>query len=249
MLQSDPKGIGHWRQVAAVIDGKRVPVGPGAVLTVDSNGYTVTANGKVIQRGKSKNDYEKNPHQSDVMVAEGPEAGKTLPQIFRIEGDVLVACIAPAGATRPTEFKCDAGSGHSLSVWLRTDAADAAQNAWSAVMNLPMLLVVIFALSVPEGFKKDLELNFGYWPGILVSGLIGSALVTLTCLVLKWDWRAGLIVGLSTSIGLNTFQELQMVLDPTLGALGTLAVSVSTSCVAGLLAVTVLSRLLKVRWN
>lgn len=248
MSQTNSQGMGHWRQVAAVIDGKRVPVGPGAVLTVDSNGYTVTVNGKVLQRGTSTSDYDKNPHQSDVMVTEGPEAGKTLPQIFRIEGDVLVACIAPAGAPRPTEFKSDAGSGHSLTIWLRTDAADAAHNAWSA-MNWKMLLVVIFALSVPEGFKKDLVLSLGYWPGVLVGGLIGSVVVLLASMALKWGGRAGLIVGLSTSVGLNTFQELRPVLDPTLGPLGTLAVSVSTSSVAGLLAVLVLSRLLKVRWN
>ena len=249
MSQSNPQGMSHWRQVAAVIDGKRVPVGPGAVLSVDSDGYTVTVNGKVFQKGTSKHVSDKNPYQSDVTVTEGPEAGKTLPQIFRIDGDVLIGCMAAAGAARPTEFKSDAGSGHTLSVWLRIDAADAAQNTWSAVLNLPMLLVVIFALSVPESFKKDLVLGLGYWPGILLSGLIGSVMVTLACLVLKWGWRAGLIAGVSTSIGLNTFQELQTMLDPTLGPLGTLAVSVSTACVAGMLAVLVLSRLLKVRWN
>ncbi len=248
MSKSNLQGMGHWRQIAAIINGQRVPVGPGAVLIVDSNGYSIVFNGKVLQRGTSTHDYDKYPQQSDVMVTEGPEAGKTFPQIFWIEGDVLLACMALAGATRPTEFKSNAGSGHSLSIWLRTDEEDASHSTLPA-MTWKMLLVAIFALSVQESFKKDLVLGLGYWPGILLSGLIGSVFVMLACLALKWGWRAGLIIGLSTSIGLNTFQELRTVLEPILGPLGTLAVSVSTSSVAGLLAVLVLSRILRVRLN
>lgn len=40
-------GKGTWRQVAAIIDGKNIPVSPGAILTVDEGGYTFTVNGKV----------------------------------------------------------------------------------------------------------------------------------------------------------------------------------------------------------
>src|SRR6185312_14794934 len=113
-----------WRQVAVVIDGKNVPVGPNTLLTVDDSGYMVTVNvpfrTRVYQKGTAKSDHDRSPPQSDVTVTEGPQAGETFRQIFKSEGDVLVACSAPPGAARPTEFTSRPGSGHTLSVWIRT---------------------------------------------------------------------------------------------------------------------------------
>jgi len=98
------------------VDGKEIPVGPATLLVATQDGYTVTVDGKPYQKGTTKADRTKSPVQSDVTVTEGELAGKTLRQISKIDGDVLIACI---GAERPTEFKSKPGSGHTLSVWIR----------------------------------------------------------------------------------------------------------------------------------
>jgi uncharacterized protein (TIGR03067 family) len=108
--------LGKWRQVAAVYDGKELDVGPKTILETKADGYEVTIDGKSFQKGAVKVDREKSPNVAEVKVAEGYLAGKTLHQISKIEGDVLIACI---GETLPKEFKCSAGSGHTLSVWIR----------------------------------------------------------------------------------------------------------------------------------
>src|SRR5579884_4150269 len=112
-------GTDIWRQVAVVVDGRNVPAGPDTLLTVGADGYTVTVNGRVFQRGTSRADPGPQPRHSDVTVTEGPHAGQTFAQIVAVEGDVLITCAAEPGSPRPTAFTSTAGSGHTLSVWLR----------------------------------------------------------------------------------------------------------------------------------
>jgi uncharacterized protein (TIGR03067 family) len=107
--------IGSWRMVAVILDGKDVPTGSSTINTVTEDAWSVTIDGKLYSKGTSKRDPE-FPNHSDVIYAEGASAGTTLKQIAKIEGDVMIAC---AGKTRPTEFKSKAGSGHTLSVWIR----------------------------------------------------------------------------------------------------------------------------------
>jgi uncharacterized protein (TIGR03067 family) len=112
---SDNPYVGSWRMVAVIVDGKDTPTGSTTINTVTENGWIVTVDGKLYSKGTSKR-YPDNPNQTDVVYAEGALAGTTLKQIAKIEGDVMIAC---AGETRPTEFKSKAGSGHTLSVWIR----------------------------------------------------------------------------------------------------------------------------------
>src|SRR5687767_7032600 len=97
-----PLTAGTWRQVAVVVDGKDVPVGRATLLTVTPAGYTVTVFGRVYQAGTSTADRGTTPYQSDVTVIRGPNEGQTFHQLFKVEGDVLVACAARPGAPRPT---------------------------------------------------------------------------------------------------------------------------------------------------
>ena len=108
---------GTWRMVAVVVDGKDSPVGSSTFMTVTSEGWTVTIGGKPFAKGTTKHD-PKSPIQSEVTYTEGDLAGKTLKQISKIEGDVMIAC---AGAGRPIEFMSKVGSGHTLSVWIRVN--------------------------------------------------------------------------------------------------------------------------------
>ncbi len=241
MAVGEVKGTGTWRQVAAVIDGKRIPVGPGALLEVRDDGYTVTVNGRVYQRGTTKNDYQRMPHESEVTVTQGPQAGEVFSQIFLIEGDVLIACAAAPGAARPTSFTSPPGSGHVLSVWLRasgTGAGPIAHSWWSIV------ILVVLAGAV-GGASQDLGASVGPWAGMLAGGLAGVLFVTAIGLLLRWDWPTALVMGITIAVAGNIFDGLRAAVAPTLGAVGAVVVSASTAFVVAAIVAAVLKWLLK----
>lgn len=107
--------LGTWRMVAVIVDGKDLSPGSSTLNIVTEDGWTVTTNGDVYSKGTSKRDPQ-FPNHSDVIYVEGALAGTTLKQISKIEGDVMIAC---AGEKRPTAFTSKAGSGHTLSIWIR----------------------------------------------------------------------------------------------------------------------------------
>ena len=112
-----------------------------------------------------------------------------------------------------------------------------------------MLLAVMIIPSITEGLKKDLGSSLGYWPTVVAAGVVGAGVVLVICVLLKLGWRAGLAFGLTLSIALNTFQEVKSAVQPSLGALATVAISVTAACVLGLAVMAVMTRLLKLKWN
>jgi uncharacterized protein (TIGR03067 family) len=119
-LADDGKGndnhFGTWRQVAVIVDGKEYPIAATTILNSKPDGWAVTVDGKPYSKGTVKADRSKSPVSAEVTFTEGSLAGQTLQQISKVEGDVLIANIA---AQRPTEFTSKAGSGRTLSVWIR----------------------------------------------------------------------------------------------------------------------------------
>ena len=113
------KYLGTWKQVAVIVDGQEIQVGKSTLMEVAKDGYKVTAEGRLFQRGTSKIVGEGDPRRSDIIVSEGAGAGSTIPQITKVTGDVLIGCQSKSGAARPTEFTSERGSGHTLSVWIR----------------------------------------------------------------------------------------------------------------------------------
>jgi uncharacterized protein (TIGR03067 family) len=67
----------------------------------------------------------KNHKEVDVVRPDGPAAGKPTRGIYEFEGDRLRVCLAQPDQPRPTELAAAAGSGHTLTVWERTEAAGA----------------------------------------------------------------------------------------------------------------------------
>lgn len=238
---------GTWRQVAAIVDGKDVPIRWTTLLNVNSWGYTITVNGRVYQKGTSQTDHEKSPHETDVSVTEGTLAGKTLLQIFKVEGDVLIACIAAPGAPRPAQFASDPGSGQTLSVWLRAKE-EASAPATPVTMNLVLTIAACILGAIAVGATQNtLRQDVGYWPGVLAGFLSGALALMSVALILRWGFQAGITFGVSLSIAFNTFEELRKTLEPTLGAFGALVVSASTAFVAGFITGGILTWLLKLR--
>lgn len=203
-----------------------------------------------------KNDYDKTPPQSDVIVSEGPNAGETLRQIFKHEGDVLIACTAPLGAARPTEFTSRPGSGHSLSVWLRTTASPPpgllAWLSWTSPEKLTWrswtsIAVLVTFASIIGGVSQDLEASLGRWVGILGGWLAAVCLFTAVFLLVKRSWQQAIVMGIGTSVVASTFEGLRATLTPTLGTPGSIFVSASTAFVAMWLVLLVIAGLMKIR--
>jgi uncharacterized protein (TIGR03067 family) len=246
----EPETKGTWRQIAAVMDGKDIPVGRATLLTVADGNYVVTVHGKVYQKGTAKTEGTTTPRQSVVTVAQGPDAGKTFRQIFKVEGDVLMACLAPPEAACPTAFTSSPGSGQVLSVWLRVPEA-AVPKATGMELNVRFWLAIIILVSIANGMpgmKQDLQEGLGYWGSVVVAGLLGAGiLMVLGVFLLKWGWQRSLALGLSMAIAVNTFDEVKRAVTPSLGGPGAIVVSGSTGFVVAFVAVALLSRLLKVR--
>ncbi len=107
--------------------------------------------------------------------------------------------------------------------------------------------VLLWWADIAKIFKKDLEPILGYWFSVAACGVAGAGVLLVVCLLLKWDWRVGLTLGLCVSLTYHTFEELRKALDQSFGALGTFAVSVVAASFVGIVAGLALSRLLKVK--
>jgi uncharacterized protein (TIGR03067 family) len=62
---------------------------------------------------------DKEVRHADRTVVKGDDAGKTIKQISKVNGDILTVCAAPAEKERPTTFESKSGTGHILGVWRR----------------------------------------------------------------------------------------------------------------------------------
>ncbi|MBI3462733.1 MAG: TIGR03067 domain-containing protein [Planctomycetes bacterium] len=141
--QSHPAD-GPWKLIDTVVDGRELPVAPGTMMEIRGESYTVTIGGKMVESGTLKHgEPGKDPHEIDFMPTLGPNAGKILAGIYRIEQDISLGCHAAPGQPRPTEFSSKPGSGHSLSIWRRVaDAGKYRDDKFG------------FSLAVPDPWKS-----------------------------------------------------------------------------------------------
>jgi uncharacterized protein (TIGR03067 family) len=65
----------------------------------------VTVEGERSDYGTWTIDTSKNPKQMTITGTNGPNAGKTFPSIYKLDGDALQICYDLSGAKHPTEFK------------------------------------------------------------------------------------------------------------------------------------------------
>ena len=209
----------YWRQVAVIVDGKRLNIGSGAVMQTEGSSYVVSFNGKVYQRGTSNNFSGVSPAHSDVTVTEGANAGTSYSQIYQRLGDVLLGCGAKPGASRPTEFKSEPGSGHTLSVWVRIPEREASQVASAGKEWLPIVLICVLGDGAATAFRENLEPMAGYWGGLAASWVAFVVVATLIGLAFKSGWRKAVAISVIVATGLLSFGELAHVWEPALGAI------------------------------
>ena len=105
---------GVWEQVALEVDGILDPpddLSPAGVLTTfrDDHFAVRTAEGVLLLEGSFSLDASANPKAITWTDAIGPDAGKQLPAIYRLDGDTFVFIAADVGAPRPTAFRTGLG--------------------------------------------------------------------------------------------------------------------------------------------
>ena len=106
---------GEWRFASLEVDGTTMP---GEALThsrllIDGDRFR-TESPEATFEGVFTIDVEATPSQIDIEFVEGPEAGNRSYGLYELNGDRLTLCIGLTGASRPTAFATQRGSGHAL---------------------------------------------------------------------------------------------------------------------------------------
>ena len=108
---------GTWGIARAELGGKQLP------LAVFENGTLRLTAGK-YEFQKDIGDYSvtagTHPTAIDVMGRQGPNAGKTIPAIFRLQADTLTICYDLSCKARPKDFKTEAGTQLFLVRYIRS---------------------------------------------------------------------------------------------------------------------------------
>jgi uncharacterized protein (TIGR03067 family) len=118
---------GTWQLISAETDGKKTPDEVAAKIRVVIAGTThsVYMGDKILAHDVSWTpDPTTSPSSSTDTIREGPDKGKQIRGIYRLEGDVLTSCVGPVGGPRPVEFTAKAGSGQTLRVFRRATEDD-----------------------------------------------------------------------------------------------------------------------------
>lgn len=123
----DPKAefqalVGKWDLVKSELGGKDVTSQLKELdFRIKANGaYTATV-GKEMDEGSFTIDLTKDPKQMDITSTGkgGPNAGKTIKAIYKLEGNKLVVCYALGGGDRPTKFTTTAGTREYMAEYKR----------------------------------------------------------------------------------------------------------------------------------
>ena len=118
---------GTWQLVSAESNGAKAPEERVRQIrvTIKENKHSVRFGDEVIAKDVSfELDPSKSPKQVTDTLNAGPNKGKQILGIYKLEGDTLTSCVAPIGKDRPTEFASAPGSAHTLRIFHRLKAGE-----------------------------------------------------------------------------------------------------------------------------
>jgi uncharacterized protein (TIGR03067 family) len=111
---------GEWMPLALVTDGSPLAEStfPFGLRTIAGNETKVVFGGQVMLHARMRLDQSQSPIAIDYLnVGRG---GKHVTHgIIELRGDTVRFCMASPGASRPTDFSCERGSGRTFSEWKR----------------------------------------------------------------------------------------------------------------------------------
>jgi|SRR5579864_19678 len=111
---------GTWQLVSAQSNGEAAPDERVKQIRVmiTGNKHTVRFGEQVIVHDVSFDiDPSQTPKQVTDTINEGPDKGKQILGIYKLDGATLTSCAAAIGKERPTEFAAKPGDGHTLRVF------------------------------------------------------------------------------------------------------------------------------------
>ena len=105
---------GPWEQAAFEIDGSSAPQNvydtTDILMMVAENRFVVrSSHGRLLLEGVFSLNPDVIPKAIDFIDSIGPDAGKTLRAIYRLERDRFTFVAAGPGTPRPTTFECGPG--------------------------------------------------------------------------------------------------------------------------------------------
>lgn len=122
--QDDEKELkklsGVYIMVSGEANGDKLPekVVKASTLTLKGTKYTVKLGDDTFS-GTQKVTPTKTPKEIDATDADGPNKGKTMLGIYKLEEGVFTVYFAPLGKDRPKEFAAKTKPGELIHVWKR----------------------------------------------------------------------------------------------------------------------------------
>jgi uncharacterized protein (TIGR03067 family) len=112
---------GAWTVVSHEANGKKSKAATiaGWKLTVSGDRMTTRDGTELLDESTFRLRPAATPRGIDLKLTAGPDKGKQVKGIYKLDGDSLTICVAEPGKERPKAFKTSEGSGHMLFVFKR----------------------------------------------------------------------------------------------------------------------------------
>jgi uncharacterized protein (TIGR03067 family) len=112
--------VGKWKLEKAEVGGKdMLTVLKDLELEIQADAKYVLKLGGQPDEGSFTVDSGKTPKQMEIKGTSGPNKGKTIPAIYKIDGDTVTICYQLGGGDRPTAFESKPDTKLFLAVYKR----------------------------------------------------------------------------------------------------------------------------------